>query len=187
MNKWNWSQCRSLPHGKVTVKTYLQHWFEAKRVTGRDELLWLWGNGSTDLRAVSQAGWGELQLWALVSSEKLIKSETAAGGKIGGRQAEGLKDSRSMKEKERREPLGVGLLEDKDYYCCHHCLIFPPPYRALFIYLPLFFPSLIFLSPIPPSLSFIIFLPPSPSFLALRVSAGCYPAGAVEEGEQASA
>lgn len=36
-----------------------------------------------------------------MSSEKLIKSETAAGGKIGGRVAEGLKERKSMRETER--------------------------------------------------------------------------------------
>lgn len=36
-----------------------------------------------------------------MSSEKLIKSETAAGGKIGGRVAEGLKKRKSMRQKEK--------------------------------------------------------------------------------------
>lgn len=115
------------------------------------ELLWRWGNGSAVLRAVSEAGWGELQLWALVSSEKLIKSETAAGGKIGGRAAEGLKERRSMREREReREPLGVGLLEDQDYYCYHHCLISPPLLPA---------PVLLISSTSPSSLTLWFWLP----------------------------
>lgn len=48
-----------------------------------------------------------------MSSEKLIKSETAAGGKIGGRVAEGLKKRKSMrqkeKERERKGASGSGL------------------------------------------------------------------------------
>lgn len=169
MNKWNGSKCRSLPRGKVTVKTYLQHWLEAKHITGRDELLWLWGSGSTDLSAVSQASWGELQLWALVSSEKLIKSETAAGGKMGGGGTEGQKEHEREREGKRREPLGMGLLKDQLLLLSSlsNFPSFTPPL--------LFFPSQICLSPplLPPSLSFVIFLPPSSSFLALRVRTGC--------------
>ena len=79
-----------------------------------------------------------------------------------------------------RQPLGVGLLEDQDYYCYHHCLIFPSftPSPILLVS-STFFPSLISPSCLsPPSLpsplfslsSFsLLFL----SILALRVRTGC--------------
>lgn len=58
-----------------------------------------------------------MQLWALVSSEKLIKSDTAAGdeGGQGGCEAEGEKEHERGRVTRQKEPVGVGLLEDQDY------------------------------------------------------------------------
>lgn len=121
------------------ASTFSAHLMPNSAQVCRYELLCLWGNRSADLGAVSEAGWGELQLWALVSSEKLIKSETTAGGKIGGGGSCGTEretehERRHEKEREK-EPVGVGLLEDQDYYCCDHCLIFPPLLPLLLVFL----------------------------------------------------
>lgn len=129
----------------------------------------------------------ELRLWALVSSEKLIKSETAAGGKIGGRAAEGMKERRSMREGEGEGEgaSGSGPPGGSRLLLLSSLSNFPsftpsPPSSS-------FHPPLPLLSPLrlrllvshlllfPPFLSsfVVLLLPPSLSTLALRVRTGC--------------
>lgn len=106
-----------------------------------------------------------------------------------------------QKEKERereKEPLGVGFLEDQDYYCYYHCLIspplLPPPIFLISSASPSFLSITIFLlvsSSLQPflsstsytSLHLSFFLCPFLSFLAFSVRTGCQPTGASEERE----
>lgn len=107
-----------------------------------------------------------------MSGEKLIKSETAAGGKKGGREAGGLKDRRSMKAREKGAsgsgpPGGSRLLLLSSLSNCPSFT--PSPYHSHFICNPPIHPFsdfFLLLSPpsLPPSLSFAAFLPASHSF-----------------------